>query len=484
MKIKSVFRVLSFLLVILSAAFLIPMFISLALGEKDASAFFISILVALASGVFIYLITRKSLDIGIKESFGIVTFGWTVLAFFGCLPLYFYGKLSGNILSFTDCYFEIMSGFTTTGASILTNIEVLPKGILFWRSMCHWFGGMGIIVLTIAILPLIGVGGMQLFRAEAPGPVSDKITPRIKDTAKILWGVYVLFTVIEALLLWVGGMTLFDAFCHTFGTLATGGFSTKNASIGHYHSVFIQSVIIFFMFVAGANFTLHFQALRGKPISYIRNREFLVYTIILICFSTMIGLDLILRCGYTVGKSILSSLFQVVSIGTTTGYVTDDFEKWTPFCRFLLFVLMFIGGCGGSTGGGMKVSRIIILFKYAISRMQNLIHPQGIFKVRVGGHVVREPILMTVSGFFILFFISFGLSVVILSLLGIDFQTAIASTVACLGNIGPGLGGVGPTDNYAWLPAVGKWVLIVCMLLGRLEIYTVLLLFVPETWKK
>ena len=485
MKITGVVRVLSLLLFLLAVALSVPLIISLYSGDtRTAVAFAVSIGASLFVALFAFLLVRSSKELGIKESYGIVTFGWILMTLFGALPLWLWAWLSRQPLPYTDCCFEIMSGLTTTGASIFADVEALPKGILFWRSLTHWLGGMGIIVLTLAILPLIGMGGVSLFRAESPGPVSDKLRPRIKDTAKILWGVYTLVTVAEVLLLFIGGMSLFDAFCHTFATVATGGFSTKNISLMAYPSVFIQCVIIFFMFISGANFFLHFQALRGEPRHYLRSTEFKVYTILFAAVTLVVTLDLLFRSSYPIGRALLNAAFQVVSIGTTTGFVNDDFSQWGSLSIMLLFLLMFVGGCGGSTGGGMKVMRIILLFKYALTRMNNLLHPQGIFRVRVEGKAVHDSVLYTVSGFFILYIFSIILSVLVLSLQGIDFQSALSGAVSCIGNVGPALGRLGPMDNYAWLPPLSKWVLMFNMLLGRLEIYTVLLLCLPETWKR
>ena len=484
MKIKSIVNVLGFLLVILGGVLLIPFSISAYLHEVSRLPFLISIGICLCTGLAAHFCTRGENGIGIKESFAIVTFGWLILTFFGALPFYISGKMGALSMGLTDCYFEVMSGFSTTGASILSNVESLPRGLLFWRSLTHWIGGMGIIVLTLAILPLIGAGGTWLFKAESPGStISDKVTPRIKDTAKVLWVVYVLITGLEVILLKIGGMSLFDSFCHTFGTVGTGGFSTHNTSIAGFN-VFIQIVIIVFMFISGANFALHLQALKGKPGGYLKNREFFFYCIIFLSFSICIAIDLVLRSGYPAGRALLNSVFQVVSIGTTTGFANDDFEQWSSFSRYLLFLLMFIGACGGSTGGGMKVMRIILLFKYALVRMRNLIHPQGVLRVWIRDVPVKEHVLDAVCGFFVLYILTFAIAAFILSFLGIDFQTALSASAACLGKIGPGLGAVGPMDNYGFLPAAAKWVLVLCMLVGRLEIYTVLLLFVPETWKR
>ncbi len=410
----------------------------------------------------------------------IVTFGWIGVGLFGALPFY----LSSYIPSFTNSVFETFSGFTTTGASILNDIEALPPGLLMWRSLTHWLGGMGIILLSLAILPFIGVGGMQLYKAEVPGPVPDKLRPKLKDTALLLWKVYLFFTALEVILLWLGGMDFFHSLCHTFGTIATGGFSSHNSSIGHYSSIYIQVVIIVFMFIAGTNFALHFKLLLGQPRAFWLNTEFRFYSLsilVLICLSTF-------QLWKHVYPSILESLsyaaFQVVSIFTTTGYVTADYEKWPSFVQVLLLLVMFLGGSAGSTSGGIKCMRIIIMIKHAAREMKGLIHPRAVLPVKLGGKIVSQEVLNGIWGFFFLYIGMVGITSVLLSFIGVDVLTSFAAVIACIGNIGPGLGGVGPMDNYSQIPILGKWLLIFCMLLGRLEIYTVFILLVPEFWKK
>ncbi|MCB0300862.1 MAG: TrkH family potassium uptake protein, partial [Calditrichaeota bacterium] len=419
-------------------------------------------------------------DLRPKEGFAIVAFSWIFLSFFGCLPFVF----SGTIPSFTDAFFETMSGFTTTGATILTQIEGMPEGVLMWRSLTHWIGGMGIIVLSLAILPFLGVGGMQLFKAEVPGPVADKLTPRVTETAKILWGVYLVFTAAQTVLLMFGGMNLFEALCHAFGTLATGGYSTRNASVGAYGSAYIDYVIILFMLLAGTNFALHYRFLRGDFKVYFKNPEFLFYmaiigfTSLLICINNFIALDT------GVEKTFRDSLFQVVSISTTTGYGTADYEQWPFASQMILFFLMFGGGCAGSTAGGMKMIRIYVLTKFVYSEIVRLLHPHAVVPVRVGKTIINRDILMNVFGFFNLYIIIFTLSVFAMSQLGLDFSSAYGAVVATMSNIGPGLGSVGPTDNFAHIPAIGKWLLSFLMMMGRLELFTVVILFSPSFWRK
>jgi trk system potassium uptake protein TrkH len=440
----------------------------------------ISAALTLVFGFVAFKSTTFDHDLRPKEGFAVVTFGWLFFSMFGALPFI----LSGSIPSFTNAFFETMSGFTTTGATTLTDIEVVPHGILFWRSLTHWIGGMGIIVLSLAILPFLGVGGMQLFKAEVPGPVADRLTPRITETAKILWVVYVAFTAVETALLMLGGMTLFDALCHAFGTLATGGYSTQNASIGAYGSAYIDYVVIFFMLAAGTNFTLHYRFLKGDFKAYFRNQEFVFFISLVGVATLLIGIDTYIHLYKNILESLQKSLFQVASILTTTGYGTADYEQWSFSSQFILFTLMFFGGCAGSTGGGIKMVRIQLLAKFVFSEITRLIHPHAVVPVRMGNAAVPREVVANVVGFFILYVLIFVFGVFIMSSMGLDMPTSFGSVAATLGNIGPGLGGVGPTDNYAQIPAVGKWFLSLLMLMGRLEIYTVIILLSPSFWKK
>jgi trk system potassium uptake protein TrkH len=343
---------------------------------------------------------------------------------------------------------------------------------------------MGIILLSLAILPLLGVGGMQLFKAEVPGPSPDKLTPRIKHTAELLWGVYVLISLVEMILLKIAGMNWFDAACHTFGTMATGGFSTKNSSIGSFQNPWIDWIIILFMIIAGINFALHYRALRGKPFYYWKDPETRFFIFIIIAASLIIGIDVWSNTGDNLFISATDTVFQVVSIITTTGYGSADYELWAYSSQIILFILMFIGGCAGSTGGGMKVIRSIVLLQTSRHELKKLLHPQAVFTVRVGETVVPEEIRMNISGFFLLYITIFVFGIIVMSLLGSDIETAFGSVAATLNNIGPGIGSVGPTDNYAHVPVLGKWFLSFLMLIGRLEVYTVIILFTFTFWKK
>lgn len=480
--IKVIINILSALVLFLAISLVPPAAISWYFNESDLNAFLITIIMCLVIGITFYLLSRKkdNQELRAKDGFLIVTFGWTLFAFLGALPFF----LSGYIPSYSDAFFETMSGFTTTGATILKDIEALPHGLLFWRSLTHWLGGMGIILLSLAILPLLGVGGMQLFKAEVPGPSPDKLSPRIKHTAELLWGVYVLLTVAEIIMLRFGGMDWFDATCHSFGTLATGGFSTKNASIAHYNSAYVDYVITFFMLLAGINFSLHYRAMKGKFLIYFFDKESLFYFSIIIVATVLVAFSIWHQNTQDVELSFRQAVFQVVSILTTTGFGTADYEQWSSSSRMILFILMFFGGCAGSTGGGLKIIRSLILIKFSLNEVKRLIHPQAVLPVRVGKVVVSKEIISNVAGFYLFYLSIFVAGVLFMNMLGLDFETSLGGVAATIGNIGPALGDLGPTDNYSFIPDIGKWFLSFLMLVGRLEIYTVLIIFTPMFWKK
>ena len=383
-----------------------------------------------------------------------------------------------------DAVFESVSGFTTTGSSVLTDIEAVSKGLLFWRSFIQWLGGMGIIVLSVAILPFLGVGGMQLYKAEVPTPVPDKLKPRIRDTATILWKVYALISMVQVMLLLLGGMSLYDALCHTFTTMPTGGFSTKNASIAHYDSVYFDCIFIFFMLAAGINFSLHYQMLRGKPLAFWQDSECRFFMGAVILLIILVSLDIFGTVYKTIGQAVRFGAFQVVSIVTTTGYATADYEKWPAMSQLILLLCMFLGASAGSTGGGMKCLRIMLCFKYCYKELFSLIHPRSVSHIKIGGKLVPDDVMRSVLGFLALYVGLFALCSVLLAGMGVDFITSFAAVAATLGNIGPGFGMVGPVDNFSQIPYLGKWLLIWCMLLGRLEIFTVIIFVVPEFWRK
>ncbi len=481
MNFKIIFRVLGFLLIVEGIAMFLALLVSMIYNEHDLNSFLISALINTGIGSLIVLSTQKAnKDIGKREGFIIVSLVWIIFSFFGSLPFI----LSGSIPNFTNAFFETMSGFTTTGSSILDNIEALPHGMLFWRSIIQWLGGMGIIVLSLAILPVFGIGGMQLFVAEVPGPTPDKISPRIRQTAKTLWVIYLGFTVAETLLLWIGGMSIFDSVCHSFTTMATGGFSTKQASIAHWQSPFIHYVITIFMFFAGTNFTLSYLAIRGKFRSVLRDEEFKYYSFFVIGFTLIVFIGLLLTTHLGIETAFRDSLFQVVSIITTTGYATADYLTWTPVLTILIFSLFFFGGSAGSTGGGIKIMRIVLLFKNSYYELRRLIHPHAVIPVKFNRHSVDAKIITNVLAFFMLYFVIFGISTVVFTLIEPDMESSMGAVATCLGNIGPGLGKVGPAENFMFIKPVGKWFLSFLMLLGRLELFTVLVLFSPTFWKK
>jgi len=449
-------------------------------NETAAAAFLKSIIFCFATGGIAILFTRKaSKNLGKREAFTIVTLVWVLFSAFGSLPYFF----SHSLPDFTNAFFETMSGFTTTGSSVIDNVEEMPNSILLWRSLTHWLGGMGIIVLSLAILPIFGIGGMQLYAAEVPGPVPDKISPKIKHTAKTLWAIYVLFTLAETLLLWAGGMSFFDAINHSFATMATGGFSTKQASIAYWDSPFIQYVIVFFMFLAGTNFSLLYCALAGKFKRIIHDEEFKYYTLFIAGFTLFIFSGLISSTSLGIEKAFRNSLFQVVSIITTTGFATTDYLTWLPSLTVLLFALFFFGGSAGSTGGGLKIMRIVILLKNSYYELRRMIHPQAVIPVRFNNHSVDQKIVTNVLAFFIIYFLTFIVGVIAFTIFEPNLDTAMGAVATSLGNIGPGLGSVGPAETFSHIHPIGKWFLSLLMLLGRLEFFTVLVLFSPSFWK-
>lgn len=428
-----------------------------------------------------YLFTRKRTKniLSIKDGFLLVTLSWLGASFVGAFPYY----ISGQIPLFTDAFFETASGFTTTGASVLTDIESLSLSILFWRSFTQWLGGMGIIVLTVAILPILGIGGLQLVKAEAPGPVVDKISPRIAETAKKLWLIYVGFTLLEVFFLKLGGLSLYDAVTHSFSTLATGGFSTKNSSVGSFNSPYVEWVITVFMLLAGVNFSIHFRLLTGRFKNIFKDSELKTYLLITI-LSTILTAHYLYGFTYSsLSDSIRYGAFQTVSILTTTGFATANYEIWGTVPQIIIFILMFIGGCSGSTGGGIKVIRVVSLLKQSFNEMKYLLHPKGVFILKLSGNAVKKDIIYAISGFFFLYISTALVVSLVVALSGVDVLTSFTTALTALGNIGPGFGLVGPTENFAFFKDYVKWILSFAMIAGRLEIYTFLIIFLPYFWK-
>ncbi len=431
-----VLKVLSFLMVI-EGFFMLSSLPFAIYYNESVYPILLSSLFTMIVGLPVFFLTKKNdrKNVGKREGYLIVALTWVIISIFGSLPL----LISGTVASFTDAFFETISGFTTTGATILTDIESVPRNLLYWRAMTHWIGGMGIIVLTVAILPFLGIGGLQLMIAEMPGITPDKLHPRITETAKRFWAIYVIFTSAEIALLWLGEMDFFDSVCHAFATMATGGFSTRNASIAAF-GPYSQYVIIFFMLMAGTNFTLHYFSLHRNFNKVVENEEFKVYFWIVLLFSIFIAIGLFFTESFTPGAAIRDSMFTVTSILTTTGFVTADYSLWPSFLWMLIFALMFVGGSAGSTGGGIKIIRILLLVKNSALEMKRSIHPQAIISVKYNKKSVSQQLIFNVMAFFLIYFMIFSIGIIILSMFGYDFKTSIGASIASLGNIGPGIG--------------------------------------------
>lgn len=484
MNLKLVFYIVSMNISIIGFSMLFPVCWSIYYGSSDLLGLLISSIVTILFGMFFFFLlkSKDEQDIRYKEGFAIVTFTWLFAGIFGSLPY----LLTDSLTNFADAFFETMSGFTTTGATVFSDVESILPGVLFWRSMTHWLGGMGIVVLFVAILSTIGAGGFQMFKAESTGLTSDKIKPKISSNAKILWNTYLLMTIVQTILLYIGGMTFFDSLCHTFGTLATGGFSTKNASIGHYDSFFIQWVIIIFMFLAGINFALYYLMFHTKTIkTFFKDAELRLYALI-VSIATIITMSMLYFEGYGENflKTFTDSAFQVVSVITTTGYASLNYNSWPTVTLVTLFALMFIGGCAGSTAGSIKVGRILILLKYMLQEFKKAIHPKVVTVTKIGDKVVEEKQVINVMVFFFMFITIFIVSALVISLDNVDFLTAISASAATLCNVGPGFNLVGPVENYGFFSNFSKMYMSFTMLLGRLELYTVLVLLNPIFWKK
>jgi len=419
--------------------------------------------------------------INLREGFALVSLGWAIVSIFGTLPYLF----SGYLPSFADALFESVSGFTTTGASVVSDVEAWPRGLLFWRSLTHWLGGMGIIVLLVAVMANLGSQAKQLFKAEGPGPITENISPRIRETARRLWIIYLLLSIACTLLLYFFGMDFFDALCHSFATMATGGFSTKNSSMAFYPSPFIQWTLILFMFIAGANFALHYFAFKKRSLlTYLRNSEFRLYTIIIVAASLLVFLRILfLNSGTGWEAGLRIAFFQIVSIVTTTGYVSVDYNQWSAFGLAIILLMMFVGGCSGSTGGGIKPGRYLIILLRIKIELKKMVHPKAILPLRFGEHLIKDDLLINVLQFFFLYILIMALGMLSLTAMGIDVLSSLSASATCLGNIGPGVNLVGPTQNFGFMPDSGKYVLSILMLIGRLEIYPILVLFLPAFWK-
>ncbi len=476
-------KIMGMFLMVFSLTMLPPVVVSFLYADGEAYAFFYAFLMTCVSGLMIWFPVRRfRKELRLRDGFIIVAMFWVVLSVSGSLPL----VLSDNpVLSITDAVFESVSGLTTTGATVITGLDHLPKSILFYRQQLQWLGGMGIIVLAVAVLPMLGIGGMQLYRAETPGPMKDnKLTPRITETAKALWYIYLGLTIACALAYWTAGMNAFDALTHSFSTVAIGGFSTHDASMGYFQSYWIQAVAMVFMLLAAVNFSLHFIAWRGLTVApYLQDEEFKTYIKVLLFVALItIGFLLLNNTFSATSDALFHGLFQAISIGTTTGFTTADFSVWPGSIPLLLILVSFIGGCAGSTGGGMKVIRVLLLVKQGKREVVRLIHPSAQVSVKIGNHILEDRVLEAVWGFFSLYVVAFAVMALGLTATGLDLVTAFSAVAACMNNLGPGLGSV--AAHYGDINNVAKWILCFAMLLGRLEIFTLLVLLTPTFWRR
>jgi trk system potassium uptake protein TrkH len=481
MRIKVALHYLGLLIAILGVFMLLPLAWSLYYREPEYLAFAISMGLSIGSGLLLWRLTPAGKGrLSRREAIMLVAGGWILASAFGALPY----ELAGTFQNYLNAYFEAMSGFTTTGATVIADIESQPHGILLWRSLTQWLGGMGIITLFVALFPILGIGGARLVEAEMPGLQAERLTARIRDTVKAVWLLYLGFSGLEFILLCLARMPVFDALTVTFSTMPTGGFSPTNLSIGAYNSLFIEGIIILFMMVAGVNFGLYYFLLwKRKPGHLFSNPEFRLYIALLIGASLFIALNLINSMGLSIGEAFRHGSFQAVSIMTTTGFITADFNAWPAFAKSALLILMVIGASAGSTGGALKVIRLLVLLKHTYRRIVLAFNPRAIIPLKIGGNVLSERVISGIIGMTILYFAILIVGFLIMSALGLEHVTALSSVAATLGNIGPGLGLVGPAANYLCIPDLGKVVLIVCMLVGRLELFTVLVLLAPSFWK-
>jgi trk system potassium uptake protein len=460
----------------------VPLGVALVLRDEGLIPLALSMAVALGSGLVLGVsLRRPGREFSHREAILLVAAAWLVAAVLGSLPFY----LSPYFDSFTDALFESMSGFTTTGATVLANVEGLPGSLHVWRCFTHWLGGMGIILLGIAILPLVGIGGMELYRAEFSGARSDKLKPRIAETAKALWKIYVFFTVAEYVILRLAGMGRLDAACHAFSTMGTGGFSTRSASIESFGSPAIELIIVLFMLIAGINFTFHYRLLvERRPSQFFKDVEIRTYLFLAGFITAVVAAELLRRQMYSYFDAFRLALFQATSIMTTTGFTSANFELWPPLPQLLLLAIMFVGGCAGSTAGGLKTARMVLLTRVVGREFRRLVSPRGVFAIRMNQDRVTEQTVQSLLNLvYLAFLIFFGASI-LLAAVGVDVLTALSATAASMFNVGPGLGSVGPAEHYGHLPMFAKWVLIVCMLAGRLEFYTILVLLTPVFWRK
>lgn len=483
MNLRHLVHIIGLILIALSGGLLLAAFVALGYGEGDFAPLGGTAAATLVVGLTARSLTRLEEDLSIREGYAVVSLSWLAIGIAGAVPYLATGVIASPIAAL----FESLSGFTTTGATVFSDIEALPRGILFWRSLTQWIGGMGIIVLGIAILPYLGVGGMQLFRAEVPGPTPERLQPRIAQTAKVLWYVYAGLTCTQVLLFLLGGMPPYEAVLHALTTLSTGGFSPRDASLAAYESAYIHYVTIGFMYLAGVNFALHYRALIGQPQRFLADSEWKFFTVVLALATLFVFVNIVFTPRYGalgVERAFRDALFQVVAIGTTTGFASFDYALWPAATQLLLLLLMFMGGMAGSTAGGMKAIRVYVLVRHSLTELRHSLHPRGVLVTRVGRRALKTGELLTILAFILIFFALFAAGVLALTALGIDIVTSIGAAASALGNIGPGLGRVGPVENYGWMGDAPLALLAFLMLVGRLELFTVLLLFHPALWKR
>ena len=478
---KMIFRILGFLLLIETVMLLCCGGVSLFYKENELQSFLVSSAITTSIGILLLAIGKDAVkSLNRRDGYVIVSVAWVTFSLFGMLPYY----IGGYIPSVTDAFFETMSGFSSTGATILNNIESMPHGILFWRAMTQWIGGLGIVFFTIAVLPIFGVGGIQVFAAEASGPTHDKVHPRIGITAKWIWSIYAGITALLVGLLMLGGMDWFDSICHAFATTGTGGFSTKQASVAYYNSPYIEYVISIFMFISGINFTLLLLFVNRKFKKFIGNAELKFYFGSVVLFTAVIAIVLYYTSPMGMEESFRKSLFQVISLQTSTGFATDDYMQWTPVLWGLLTIIMLMGACAGSTTGGLKCIRMVILTKVSRNEFKHILHPNAILPVRINKQVISPSIVSTVLAFCFIYISIIVIGTLLMMAMGVGAEESMGCVISSIGNMGPGLGETGPAYSWNALPDAAKWLLSFLMLLGRLELFTVLLLFTPDFWKR
>lgn len=480
MNIRLIVKNLGYVLIIEAASMLPSLFVSLLNRQDDFSSFLITILLLLVLGTAASRINVGYENLYTRDAFALVALSWLLMSAFGALPFF----LSGAIPRFIDAFFECVSGFTTTGSTILNDIENLPKGLLFWRSFTHWIGGMGVLVLTLAVMPSTKAGSLHIMQAESPGPLPGKLVPKIGQTAKILYAIYLAMTLVLLLLLHIAGLPIYDAFIHAFGTAGTGGFSNMNESVGAYHNLAVEIIITVFMLMFGVNLSLYYQAIKGNPKAFLHNEEFLFYMGTVVISTVLIMCNTVGTVYQNFGEALRHASFQVSSIITTTGYATADFNLWPTFSKVILIILMFVGACAGSTGGAMKCIRILLLFRIAKREVVKIIHPRSIYSVKIGGKVVDEETQIGVLTYFFFYLVAIACSTLVVTLEEKDLVTSVTAVISAIGNVGPGLGLVGPMGNFSSFSLLSKIVLSLDMIVGRLEILPVLLIFSPSSWRR